>query len=527
MPALPLVLHVGFSGSRSLRQDGKPLTTDHLNHIRSTLENALAQLPSALGLSPRHFLCGISQMAIGGDFLFTQACHHQAIPQRIFLPQNRCDFLNATEPDLSPDFSPAEKETAATLFHLPHIIQERVASDSPHRTDRFEDTNLEILRACDVAICLLRDDGLPGKPGGTREFLQDALTLQKPVLEILLRWENDQPSLTTQWHRPPQWAPPSLPPEFAAAHTPNAEPSSDQHTPLSIRAYLDALMTLGSHTALHGRNLFRQIAFTVIGTHLLATLGSLIVLKLSPHHHAVPWILAMELALLLVGFVTHQYLHHAHVVRVWATSRLTTEIARSVGALDGLHLQLSYLFALPFPAPLRPLLHTINTLHLASTVGNRYPWLAKKNEYRQNRIESAADGQLPYYTRTAATARKQRHLAHTIFLTASIGAILATGLKLTIKLAPALHFPGDSLLSLPAILLPVVAVASLSLAASFDLEARVHTFEETVDYLHRILPYLDAVRSERAFTHLILQIESRLLGETVNWYSRRSFTSVT
>lgn len=68
---------------------------------------------------------------------------------------------------------------------------------------------------------------------------------------------------------------------------------------------------------------------------------------------------------------------------------------------------------------------------------------------------------------------------------------------------------------------------ALSLAASFDLEARSQTYQETLDYLKRTQPLFSTVHSERALTHLVLQTEARLLGETANWYSRRSFTSVT
>jgi hypothetical protein len=89
------------------------------------------------------------------------------------------------------------------------------------------------------------------------------------------------------------------------------------------------------------------------------------------------------------------------------------------------------------------------------------------------------------------------------------------------------HFHPPGIMGILAIVLPTLAVAALSLAASFDLEARLHTFEETSAYLESIRPYFDAVHSDRSLIHLVLQAEARLLGETVSWFSRRSFTGVT
>jgi len=37
---------------------------------------------------------------------------------------------------------------------------------------------------------------------------------------------------------------------------------------------------------------------------------------------------------------------------------------------------------------------------------------------------------------------------------------------------------------------------------------------------------LEAARSEREFARLALDTASRLLGETVNWFSRRSYSGV-
>ena len=88
----------------------------------------------------------------------------------------------------------------------------------------------------------------------------------------------------------------------------------------------------------------------------------------------------------------------------------------------------------------------------------------------------------------------------------------------------ALHGAIETALGSGGILLPIVAVAALSLAASFDLEARVHTYAEMLAFLKTQKDALQAAESERSFGKFALETETRLLGETASWYSRRAFT---
>jgi len=57
-------------------------------------------------------------------------------------------------------------------------------------------------------------------------------------------------------------------------------------------------------------------------------------------------------------------------------------------------------------------------------------------------------------------------------------------------------------------------------------QARIHTFAETLDFLRRQRPLLQKSTSARQFDQLLSETELHLLGETVNWYSRRSFLGV-
>ncbi len=79
---------------------------------------------------------------------------------------------------------------------------------------------------------------------------------------------------------------------------------------------------------------------------------------------------------------------------------------------------------------------------------------------------------------------------------------------------------------LAAILLPLVAVGALSLAAAFDLEARHHTFGDTCAFLAMQAERIAQATTFRELAGLVSETEAHLLGETVTWYARRSFLSV-
>ena len=121
---LPIVTQLGFSGARFLFESEKFPNLDPVSfhdQIQEHLTARLARLPEELSLTPQHFLCGISQIAIGADSLFTKACASLSIAQRIFLTQGRNEYLDAKSPKGTPDFSEAEKQSALDLLASPHI----------------------------------------------------------------------------------------------------------------------------------------------------------------------------------------------------------------------------------------------------------------------------------------------------------------------------------------------------------------------------------------------------------------------
>lgn len=577
-PNLPLLISIGFAGSRHLLDPAlnpSPAAVQSFeDQLTLQLKDILTELPSSLGLPAaqerQHFFCGISQLAIGADQCFTRACQALEIPQRLFLPLPWDAYSRDISSKGKPDFTPTQKAAAAQLLHSPHIIQQRIISRTDDRGARFEDVNLEIVEASDVIISLVRAQAT-AKPGGTQHLIDLAIKRSRPVLEIIVTDQGGVPQLDSQWHVPglqvpakklPYFRPPTLPHDLEKI---TLLPAHGQ--PPAIAAYTEQLKTFGSKESQKHSSFFKKAALIIIGTHLLATAAAVLAMKFNGT--LVQIILGIELAFLATGYLIHHFLHTTHAVMHWAFCRLVAELARSVRAIGERQVYLEYLFSLPFPTSLRPILRTLNTLHLNSTRTQlQLPlkgWSQLRDIYISTRLEGK-NGQLAFYKREANKAKTWLSRAQWAFTVSSLGAFFVSALKLWINCdCPTFlthhAYSANSTCGFLAILLPVLAVGGLSLAAALDLEARAHTFEDMVIFLdgpqekkkswwqkliahlRRLLkiekppeapstapigqiPLLKEASSEREFDKLMLETESRLLGETVNWFSRRSFTGV-
>lgn len=526
--ALPLVVQVGFAGSRRLLEDTDDPGVD-AGRFHAALQRWLGArlhaLRADLGLGPHHFLCGVAQVASGADQVFVRACRDRGIDVRVFLPQPRDGYLTALGSGGQPDFAPAERAEAEALLSGPPVIQERVVSDGSDRATRFEDVNLEIARVSDVVVCLLRDDAV-GRSGGTGDLLDRARRRGRPALEVRVSVGPDGlPQCAETWHQREAFRRPGLPHDLGA---PGGDPLP---VPPAVDEYVARLKHLASAQAAWRSRLFKWAAVLIIGTHVLATL--LAVSAFEASGGLLLALLAPELVLLALGFTVHQALHRRHAARSWAWSRLVAEVARSVAAFGRTHVHLEHLFSLPLPEPLRPLVRTLNVLHLKrSRVAPATPWTARRDAYLEQRIDGQVRGaQRAYYGEERARAGAWGRIAHGAFLGCSAAAFLATTAKLlaTCHLCPGVedpHGPVGVLLGILAVVLPTLAVGALSLAAALDLEARGHVYGEMVAFLEDRARQLRAAASEREFVRLLLEIESRLLGETASWFSRRFYSGV-
>lgn len=523
----PCVIQVGFAGSRlyfesEYSDSAARSAAEEL--VKGRISEELRGIVELAG--ERYFLCGISQIAIGADMLFTRACQEQEIVQRIFLPQHRQAYLDAIGSNGTPDFSNSEKREAVELLSSPLIIEERAIGTARDRSARFEAVNREILRSSDIVLLVLSSES-KGGPGGASRLLEQAKRLGKPAIELRIARRNGEPTIEKTWHHRDRFVPPRLPAALMKVAQDRIE---------DIEGYSDALKRFASGQANSLRRLFRLFAFAIVGTHVLATIMA--TLALIGHSSrglmstAAAILLSVELGLLLVGLSLHMYLHNSQAVKEWALSRLLAEISRSMRTISALHFYPEYLFALQIPEPLKPILSTLCVLHLRST---RSPptqsWQEQRDQYLHRRLRNPMTGQLAYYSGTLRRARLWHKWVPRLFLCSSLIAILATTVEL-LWATKALHSPGqnlpwEELLGCLAIVMPVVAVGFLSVAASQDIEARVHVYSEMLAFLEQQTGRLEQAVSEDDFLDALVETETRLLGETASWLVRRSFMTVT
>jgi hypothetical protein len=578
---LPLVVQVGFAGTRHLLpiESSKALQTELEAKVMRKLKDVLESLKPtgtegrALGLREGHFLCGVSQIAIGGDTLFTQACAATQIGQRIFLTNTPNEYFSASG-DSGPDFSGEQRHTAEQFLASDRIFQVRVISTAPCRSTRFVEANLEIARVSDICLCVLRDDRdrqrvselsddspPPNSPsekiGGTLEFVSAAKRRGRPIWLIYVSVNGDKIELREDhlnWpgkrDGPKSWPIPAMPEVFNTGKDWTSNLREARAVPITPREYVNNLKTWGSGVAKRQKWLFRNAALIIIGAHLLATILAVAALSF-PQIPKPGLFLGFELALLLIGLAVHFALHHSEASRRWALSRLGRELSRSGEGVAGCHVHLEYLFSLPFPQAFKPILRTINVLHLASSrvnagIGPSAGFVERRDSYVRERVQP----QIDYYSKALNERGKLLHLSISTFYACAVAAVVGSVFKLFWLLVEAPHEQGTHPawmggLEILGIVLPIAAVGALSLAASFDLEAEVQTYADTLKALDPTIPrndsspirpgdlkqvgmkqLLEGARTEVEFHRLMIETETLLLSEIANWYARRSVKGV-
>lgn len=528
----PIAITLGFSGSRKWL-DAEGRSDLDVSVVNTALEAWLAQrlkrLPGDLSLPAHFFLCGVSQIAIGADMAFTRACQSLNVPQQVLLPQHQDAYLDATEKDGHPDFSAPEKATAMALLESPHIIEDRLVSRAPDRHLRFEETNIELVRRSDLLICIIREDS-NARPGGTHDVITRAAKAGKPVLRVSMSVQGNEVTFDEAWIGNPD----EIKSRFAEQASLQYEifgieidhPRTADGFP-SVELLLRGMMEHTEREAGKHSRFFKSAALIIVGTHCLATVFASAAMKVHSEVFLVT-LLGIEIVLLLAGYMVHHHLHHRAAASRWALHRLVAEITRSVLSLKNCHLSLGYLHALSLPEVVRPYVRTIELLHLRDT---RLPASGGWERFRDVYLADRLEGQLVFYQRQGKRAERLLTYAQQFFVWSSRLAILCTALKVVFVLTHLSFARLDAadwkaLLGFLAVILPVVAVGALSLAAANDLEARHHSFNEMLRFLSLQKIGLKSASSEREFSRLIIETEARLIGETANWFSRRSYTGV-
>jgi len=373
-----------------------------------------------------------------------------------------------------------------------------------------------------VLVCLVSANA-GSAPGGTLELIADAVLRKRPVLEITVHVdENGRPRYDEKWHGRDLFKLPHLPRKFPAPRLSPEDSLDDAET------YSRLLMEQADQTSKWKQRGFNASALVIVVTHVLATVGAVIALTQDAHFttEVLTWLVGAEFALLLVGLCTHTAMHVFAFASHWALARLVAEIGRSCYSLRFVTGYPQHFSALPLPDEVRGLVRTLVVLHLHDT--RSLPganWEERRSEYCVERVTDPDTGQIDYYARNLETDERRLARARLAFYIGSGVAFASTATKLYLEL----HDQGHGWLpwlALAAILLPVCAVAALSLAASYDLEARVHIYGEMSRFLADQKELLEKAPNAPAFDKFALETETRLLDEVLAWYSRRAFAVV-
>ena len=544
--SLPCVVQVGFAGPRILFENAPSgLKEQYQNEIRVHLVECLDGLSQKLGLNDNHFICGISQVAIGADTLFAEALAGRGDLHRVFLPNSQEEYLGAIGSQ-GPDFNESQKALSTQLLDSTNVAQVQAIPDSGSRHDRFRQVNAAICGASDFMIFLVENSAKNGLPGGTGEMVKRSSNEGKSYLLISYEETDDRIRFEDKWHLVEEQIIPSLPVELQHLNLPKLG-----ETVPSIQEYCEPLKAMASEKSKSQRRFFQYASALVLLTHILATFFATFVLSY-PKYASKPNVtviavgqdaannpkdnksstfeagyaaklvtkalfLLAELILLCAGWWWHRTLHHSHTARNWATARVVAELARSIKTIQPKHIQLDYLFGLSLPFRFRFLLRTLNVLHLNSTRSANAEWNQIRDQYLGERVKD----QIKFYQ--SAIEKDKRRLAslNNLFVFCTILAILATGTKLVLLLA-APQIPLGRLLGIFAVLLPVLAVGGLSWANALDYQARIETFEEMLRFLRRQKQILPLADTNEEFEKLIQATEAELLGEVANWFSRRA-----
>lgn len=536
------VIQLGFSGSRDLF----PGISDPLRRARLTqaLTAQVAQKLSELRNRPElhlhegHVLVGIAQMAVGGDWAFADACEQAGILLRVFLPQPRDEFLAGKEarPPFADDFTPAQREQATQRLQRAGVVQQRVVSMASERTARFVETDVEILRAADIAVILQpkHADGL-GKPGSTNEFAEQALRGGKPLYALTF-WIDENQQLHVydelRYPRDRHWPAPRLP-----AVVPEPALGLDELAP-RVAAECSALAQ--QSRAQCERDSARRVLLHIGLMLLVSTVLLLIHLFGDRVDQNLAWLVSLVAGLLVVpaailvwrAFSMKAPASAMHRQR-WTDLHLAAELARSALALSpvaadgadgrvasaGQPHDLAFLLRPTLPSEHRALAQALAIAHLRRMRTEKpVPWEESRDRYVRERLEQPATGQLAFYRERLEQIRCH---VRAVSIQAGLLGGFATLVVLAVLLLPVPALALAAALSRLALLLILVALVLQAQRCVLKHRLRVSAGSELLKQLESLAQRLQRAPSECEFLVLQNETESLLLAATLDWYRWR------
>lgn len=472
LPMLPLFTIIGFTGHRRIED-----STLIVGAIRTAMEEFE---------NNRGPLCAISSAASGADTLFLEAIAQQQLPYFLILPFDQQRFRQ--------DFN--EEDWSRAAAHFADALDIEVVHDAEEDNDAYLECGLRTVDRCDVLIAVWNGEAAAGK-GGTGDVVEYARALNKPLIWI----DAATGEIRREWMEKL-----SVHNARRAAEIPSPEKSPLQVVRNQYEHFNDVAMQHAPQT--------RQLIWRIIRLHLIAAAIGITGYVLGVGHHLQQLFLTLELAALSYSLYLVAQQHHTH--RQWTEARLGAEICRSFIVLWPLRRRGA---ALPKP-PFDDRRDLIRSLEMAwyMACDQELPLEAARDRYVADRVQD----QMRYFSERYRVAGDRADKYRRLAICATIAAI-ACGCAALLISALGDHGWTYKLFKLPAMLLPLVPPALLSLVVAHDLGRRAQRFHEISIKLQQFEQRLQAVRTWPGLWKEVQACETLLLQDNAEWYSLARF----
>lgn len=499
------VYHLGFVGVRQL-DSHDCRTAPVLDSLRVILSQASDGVHAEVSS-----IVGVSSLAKGADLLFAECLTKQAIAHRVLLPVQPEVFFNLD------DFG-AELPQAKAQLVTSNIIERRVVSAAVDAEERFAECSFEIVNQSDILIAIC-DSAAEVRRGGTREAIDYALTMGKPVIEIRVNeLEDGRPKMVYS----------NLPKNLRDFFSANTKGHHGGILKAEEGAYaIEALMKHHDAEALRHQSRFLWAASAGIVLHLIASFAAAYKLAMDCH-----WLglTVIKMSLIGVGIAISWAVHRWHVGGHWAQGRFKAEVCRALISIRGLPESPAHLRLLVMPVDKQEL-NALEACHLEDVKKNPI----SIRDFRERYVRGRLDDQADYYTRRCAEALGRRRACYIGFYFTSFTAIglmavywwnhLHTGHG-GHELPPSdlENFVANFAWKFLPFVLPVVSAGFLSWSGMQHYDRNIARYGEMAELLRQATVRIKNLNSWGLMGKEVCHVELAILSEQLEWYHRQVHT---
>lgn len=501
---------VGFAGNRKLEKTAL---------IKPRIEEALQQI-SAQTEAP---LAAISSAAKGADTLFVEIAAARKLPWVLLLPFPAAEFFNEN------DFSSDDLRRLAPL--LPTALRTHVEPPpeqnrpvEEQRDSAFAECAARTVDECDYLIAVW--DGQPGKTGGTGGTVAYAREQRKPLL-----WIHADTGAIVRENFPGHTGHPAGPAALPAP-APTGPDGGLPTLRATLRHYDEVAMKHGPQA--------QDLVTRVIFLHLGATAIGLS----APVFGIVTWVAAIPASIKLGALLYAKNLSHRqhHMKDEWLRARIIAELCRSEEGTWFLPYSEKVHQGMAMPG-FRNWQRSLRLWRLlAPPAIGEFP--AQRDTYVHARLDDPETGQIPYFTRQLARAKKRHRIWQACASWGTNGAIAASVLVLILlglhSLWPEARLEqptgaADRLVEellawknpvkFVALVLPLFSAAVFTWLVASDCHRRVERNREMLAYLQVAREKIRRTTTWSGLERRVAETETMLLLEVLEWHSITHFTA--